>query len=379
MPWRAAAHAVERDAELGAVALERLRPACARAWSRIASRPVRSRGSVGTLWSAVASVRSGPAHLAAGEPQALERLRRGDLVDEVQVDVEQRGPALALGRPHLVRLPDLLEHASWASTLAPPQAGGDHRHELRLAAAGVLEVVRQVGVERDRVALARDRARRRRRRAAAGPASTTAVSRLPASWIGGSPGPPVAAPAASVCSETSARWPGNGRRQHLVAVAVARGRPAGAGRARTTVTPSPSSRRSSWESVSSRPDCDLGGDRQRRAGLAALDLGQHRRRDAGALGQVAQREVHRLAQGPDAGADGGFCDRWRRCSCACTLSHTSVLLSAPFDRELLRAPPGMLVPRRRAGRVRRGPGRCATRLDDRRQGEPLDSPARSAA
>jgi hypothetical protein len=32
----------------------------------------------------------GPPHLPAGEPQPLECLRRGDLVDEVQVDVEQR-------------------------------------------------------------------------------------------------------------------------------------------------------------------------------------------------------------------------------------------------------------------------------------------------
>ena len=91
-------------------------------------------------------------------------------MDQVEVDVEQRRAALALGRPHLVRLPDLLEHRL-GHQLDPPQAGGDHRHELRLAAAGILEVVRQVGVERDRVALARARARRRRRRAAARPSS----------------------------------------------------------------------------------------------------------------------------------------------------------------------------------------------------------------
>ena len=44
----------------------------------------------------------GPADAAAGEAQAVEGLRRGDLVDEVQVDVEQ-----ALG--HLVGVPDLVE------------------------------------------------------------------------------------------------------------------------------------------------------------------------------------------------------------------------------------------------------------------------------
>jgi hypothetical protein len=44
----------------------------------------------------------GPPQPPAGEPQGLERLRRGDLVNEVEVDVEER-----LG--DLVRLPDLVE------------------------------------------------------------------------------------------------------------------------------------------------------------------------------------------------------------------------------------------------------------------------------
>ncbi len=51
------------------------------------------------------------------------------------------------------------------------------------------------------------------------------------------------------------------------------------------------------------PGRDPLGDRQRRAGLAAFDLREHRRRDAAALGQVAQREVHRLAQSPDPSAE----------------------------------------------------------------------------
>src|SRR5712671_6895254 len=52
---------------------------------------------------------------------------------------------------------------SWASqifsnivlgiALAPSQSGGDHREETRLAAVGVLEVVWEVGVEGDAVAL----------------------------------------------------------------------------------------------------------------------------------------------------------------------------------------------------------------------------------
>ncbi len=45
---------------------------------------------VGTLWSIVATVSSGSSHTAPGQSQSLERLGRGHLVDEVEVDVEQR-------------------------------------------------------------------------------------------------------------------------------------------------------------------------------------------------------------------------------------------------------------------------------------------------
>ena len=49
----------------------------------------------------------GPAHLAAGQAKALESLRGRDLVDQLQVDVEQRG--LAFGLDDDVLLPDLFE------------------------------------------------------------------------------------------------------------------------------------------------------------------------------------------------------------------------------------------------------------------------------
>ncbi len=48
----------------------------------------------------------GPAHRAAGQAQPVEGLRRGDLVDEVEVDVEQVG--LAVGGADEVLVPDLL-------------------------------------------------------------------------------------------------------------------------------------------------------------------------------------------------------------------------------------------------------------------------------
>ena len=43
---------------------------------------------VGTMWSTVAKVRSGKATRPPAGPQHVERLRAGDLVDEVQADEE---------------------------------------------------------------------------------------------------------------------------------------------------------------------------------------------------------------------------------------------------------------------------------------------------
>src|SRR3954452_24388735 len=60
------------------------------------------------------------------------------------------------------------------------------------------------------------------------------------------------------------------------------------------------------------PAGDPPGDRQRRAGLAAFGLGEHRRAHARAGGQVAQREVHAFAQRPDPVADSSVLG----CECA---------------------------------------------------------------
>jgi hypothetical protein len=49
----------------------------------------------------------GAAHLAAGEAQAFKRLRRGDLVQQLQVDVENGG--LALRFDDYVLLPDFFK------------------------------------------------------------------------------------------------------------------------------------------------------------------------------------------------------------------------------------------------------------------------------
>ena len=61
---------------------------------------------VGTLWSIGGHGQVRAADRAAGEAQAVERLRAGDLVDEVEVDVEEVG--LALRRSDHVAVPHLL-------------------------------------------------------------------------------------------------------------------------------------------------------------------------------------------------------------------------------------------------------------------------------
>ena len=52
----------------------------------------------------------GAAELAAGEAEAFEGLRAGDLVDELEVDVEDGGLAGGLGDD--VVLPDFFEHGA---------------------------------------------------------------------------------------------------------------------------------------------------------------------------------------------------------------------------------------------------------------------------
>ena len=67
--------------------------------------------------------RVGAAHLAAGQPQALEGLRAGHLVDQVAVDVEEAGAVRLLVDE--MRVPDLLEQrARRRSCSCPPRPVG---------------------------------------------------------------------------------------------------------------------------------------------------------------------------------------------------------------------------------------------------------------
>ena len=68
----------------------------------------------------------GAADRAAGEAQSVERLRAGDLVDEVEVDVQQVG--LAGRRVHDVALPDLLGQGSSVTSSGCHVLGLDPSH-----------------------------------------------------------------------------------------------------------------------------------------------------------------------------------------------------------------------------------------------------------
>ena len=96
-----AAHRVLDDAELGGVGPQHL-DLLAR--DRVGDRLVDVGGGDVVVLGGDGQV--GAAHGAPVEAEAVERLRRGDLVHEVEVDVEQVG--LALGPVHDVALPDLV-------------------------------------------------------------------------------------------------------------------------------------------------------------------------------------------------------------------------------------------------------------------------------
>ena len=103
IPCSAESSDVERDAELGAVPLERPRAAPAPAASTTRQVPrQRRRRVVHRREGAVGAAHAQPARAETGEG-----LRRGHLVDEVQVDVEDGGRAVVLA--HDVVAPDLLE------------------------------------------------------------------------------------------------------------------------------------------------------------------------------------------------------------------------------------------------------------------------------
>ena len=101
MPWPGVAHRVEADAELGAVRRQHLhllrRDRVGDGLVDVGRGHVVVHGRDGEV---------GPAHGATGQAQAVEGLGRRDLVDEVEVDVEEVGLAVAVADdvafPHLL-------------------------------------------------------------------------------------------------------------------------------------------------------------------------------------------------------------------------------------------------------------------------------------
>ena len=95
------AHRVEADAELGAVRREHLHLLRR---DRVGDRLVDVGGGHVVVHRGDGEV--GPAHGAPGQAQPVERLGRRDLVDQVEVDVEEVGLALAVmddvALPHLL-------------------------------------------------------------------------------------------------------------------------------------------------------------------------------------------------------------------------------------------------------------------------------------
>ena len=104
--------------------------------------------SVGVLWSAVASVLSGRRTGRLGQAEAVEGLRRGDLVDQVQVDVDQSLADLMLP-PRSFRTCSF-GIAVLSSSLSPAAITA---MEAGRVVSFVLEVVRKIGVEGDGVPL----------------------------------------------------------------------------------------------------------------------------------------------------------------------------------------------------------------------------------
>ena len=101
-------HVEELDAELGAVLAQRVD---LRGGDLVGDDEAIVRGGGGHVVIDRGDVAVGAAQFAAGHAKAVEGLRRGDLVDELEIDVEDR--RLACGFGDDVILPDLLKHGAW--------------------------------------------------------------------------------------------------------------------------------------------------------------------------------------------------------------------------------------------------------------------------
>ena len=110
------AHRVQSDAELRAVVSQRVHLG---ARHRIGDRLVDVDRRHVVILGRQGQVRA--PHRAASQPQAVEGLRCGDLMDEVQIDVDQVGFGRAAGDDDVIR-PHLLRQGSWFCSHGPTLA-----------------------------------------------------------------------------------------------------------------------------------------------------------------------------------------------------------------------------------------------------------------
>src|SRR4051812_42718530 len=287
--------------------------------------------SVGTLWSAVASVRSGR--------RTARPLRRRPSNACGLVTSWTRCRSM-YSRPGATSWSaQILSNSVLGIRSSPPcsaaaQAGGDDREQRGVPGPGVLEVVGQVGVEGDAVAgvqlvaVAVDV----EHDAAVLDERDLAAARLVHGRVAGAAGARLGRERVAAELGALARQ----RRGEDLEGVAALGRAAAAALLRADdrhgaglVEPE------QLAEPQLEPGRDPAGDLQRRARLTALDLAEHRRADARALGEVAQREVHRLAQGAHARADMDLRLVDER-HYARTLSHTAWWLGSRWCR---RSPP----------------------------------------
>ena len=241
------------------------------------------------------------------EPRPSRPAARWRLVDEVQVDVDE--PVRDLGGVETRRTsPRRRPPAQSGGTHGETWRGSPRREVMRRSAS---KVTLSPAPSRGAVVDHRAPTHREQQTAVRAPRARAAADRRRR---------PVAAPGREPVDRDVRALAGQRRRQLLGAVAA----PLAARRSPERMT-----------TTCSRPrrgaGAGTGSGRARRRSArrpsasgwsAALHLGEHRRRDAAALGEVAQRQAHRLAQRLDPGPD--------RCAFAfamrpvCTLSRTFV-------------------------------------------------------
>src|SRR3954447_22440544 len=254
--------------------------------------------SVGTLWSAVASVRSGR---RTGRPARRRPSKAWGLVTSwTRWRSMKMRPAATSWADQILSNRVVGVMRSFLG-LAASKAGGDDREQRRLLRAGVLEEVREIRVEGDDVA--------RAERDGLGVAVQDNLALLDERGLARAGFVHRRVPRTAGARAGVQHVPGQlralagqGRRQDLVAVPIG---------AAGTPLPRPDDGEHGTlveAQELGEPELEAAGDAlgdlERRTRLATLDLREHRRGDARPDCELAEREPGGFAQRADPGADG---------------------------------------------------------------------------